>query len=260
MGTVKKILFEELTPTELTEEIRTTGRVYLPLGSMEWHGPHLGMGTDTLNAHAVALEVSKTIGGVVFPPLYIGTETYRKPESLIRIGFHEDDKIIGMDFPKNLFKSMYWPPELFEAVLKTQIQMLCRMGFRQVVIMNGHAAPIQKEILERLSGELSVKGQTEILPITVLFPDCGVGLGHAGLAETAIMQYVRKDSVRLDSLPPKPQKLYYPDWGIADGGGSDTDFSVRYDPRDATAELGKKITDYAVKKCAELILEAQRRL
>lgn len=260
MSTVKKIRFEDMIPAELAEEIRTTGRVYLPVGSMEWHGPHLGMGTDTLNAHAVALGVSKTIGGVVFPPLFLGTETYRKPESLVRIGFQEDDKIIGMDFPKNSFKSMYWPPELFEAILKTQIQMLCQMGFRQVVILNGHAAPIQKEILEKLSGELSVKEQTQVLPITVLFPDCGVGLGHAGLAETAIMQYVRKDSVHLDALPPKPRKLYYPDWGIADGGGSDTDFSVRYDPRDATEELGEKITDYAIKRCAELILEAQKHL
>ncbi|HEX3017114.1 MAG TPA: creatininase family protein [Caproicibacter sp.] len=257
---MKKILFEDMSPAELAEEIRMTGRVYLPVGSMEWHGPHLGMGTDTLNAHAVALEVSKTIGGVVFPPLYIGTETYRKPESLVRIGFHEDDKIIGMDFPKNLFKSMYWPPELFETILETQIQMLCRMGFRQVVILNGHAAPIQKEILERLGEKLSVEKQTQVMPITVLFPGCGAGLGHAGLVETAVMQYVRKDSVRLDALPPKPHKLYYLDWGIADGGGSDTDFSVRYDPRDATAELGKKVTDYAVKQCAELILEAQKRL
>ncbi len=257
---MKTIHFENMTPAELAEELRTTGMVYLPVGSMEWHGPHLGMGTDTINAREVAFQTAKKIGGAVFPPLFIGTETRRTPESVTRLGLEKEEKIIGMDFPKNTVRSMYWPPELFEAIVSTQVQMLCQMGFRQIVILNGHAAKIQTERLERICMEFSEKGKVNVMHITVLFPGCGVGLGHAGLAETAIMQYLNEDSVHLDALPPKPQKLYYRDWGIADGGGSDTDFSVRYDPRDATEEIGEKITDYAVEQCVKLVLEARSQI
>lgn len=255
---MKKVWFIDMTPDELAEQIGGRGIVYLPVGSMEWHGPHLGMGTDAINAGTVAARTALRTGGAVFPPLYIGTETFRTPESLAKIGFDRDAEIIGMDFPKNSFKSMYWPPDLFETIVETQLKMLRAMGFRKIVVINGHAAPIQIEVLEQLCKRLSSVPGAVARQITILFPGCGAGLGHAGLAETAIMQYARSESVRLDALPPKPQKLYYADWGIADSGGSDTDFSVRYDPRDATAALGEQITEYAVERCVEIISKLEK--
>jgi len=50
-----------------------------PLGPLEWHGPHLPLGVDALNAEAVAWRVAQEVGGVVLPALYVDTERERPP-------------------------------------------------------------------------------------------------------------------------------------------------------------------------------------
>ena len=45
-----KIRFETLVPAELLQEVNGRSLVYQPVGRMEWHGPHMGMGMDTVNA------------------------------------------------------------------------------------------------------------------------------------------------------------------------------------------------------------------
>lgn len=251
---MEKRRLEEMRPEEMLR-IQEEGKfVFLPIGSMEWHGPHMGMGVDTLHAERVAHMLAGELGGAVFPALYIGTERVRSPESLKRLGFRGDEEIKGMDFPGNTVKSCYWPPELFEQLVREQIRLLQEMGFRHIAILNGHAAQVQKEILARICEEAKQK-KVCLIAITVLFSECGVGLGHAGLAETAIMKAVRKEAVDLNRLPPKPEKLYYKEFGIADSGGSDGEYFVRYDPRDATEELGTQILAYEVKRCRKILEE-----
>lgn len=59
---IKKIKFEEMIPAELKALIKNQSIAYIPVGSMEWHGPHMAMGTDTTHAYAVATRVSKKAG------------------------------------------------------------------------------------------------------------------------------------------------------------------------------------------------------
>lgn len=252
-----KIRLEEMVPEELLRVQREKKAVFLPIGSMEWHGPHMGMGMDTMHAERVALRLAEEIGGAVFPPLYIGTETERTEESLKRLGFSGHEKIKGMDFPANAVKSCYWPAKLFYRIVKEQVRMLRGMGFSRIVILNGHASAAQKELLGRICEEEKAEGAM-LISITVLFQECGVGLGHAGLAETSIMQAVRPDAVDLEKLPPKPEPLYYKDYGIADSGGSESGFFIRHDPRDASEELGENILDYEVKRCRSILEEWMR--
>ena len=40
------------------------------------------------------------------PALYIGTESQRSAEALKKIGFRGSEKIVGMDFPHNILRSM----------------------------------------------------------------------------------------------------------------------------------------------------------
>lgn len=246
--------FEEMVPEELLNVQREKKAVFLPVGSMEWHGPHMGMGMDTLHAERVALRLAGEMGGAVFPPLYIGTENERTPESLKRLGFSGEETIKGMDFPANTVKSCYWPPELFYRIVKQQVDMLLDMGFRRIVILNGHASAVQKELLGKICEEEQADGAA-VISITVLFKDCGTGLGHAGLAETSIMQSIRPEAVDLGQLPPKPELLYYKEFGIADSGGSSSGYFVRHDPRDASGELGENILDFEVERCRSILEE-----
>ena len=255
-----KICFETLVPAELLQQVRGRSLVYQPVGSMEWHGPHMGMGMDTVNAYSVAMECAKRTNGIVMPPLYIGTETPRDPQTLRKLGFTGSEQIVGMDFPNNTVKSFYWPPILFESIVRQQTQMLLDMGFKQIVWLNGHGADKQLEILQRICKEYSQLSGRCVITMMSLVEGCGAGIGHAGLVETAIFDYLRPEAVELDRLPPKPEKIYTAQYGIADSEtfekGPNEDFSVRYDPRDATPELGRHIVEYTVDTCVGLVEQA----
>lgn len=250
---MKKIKFGEMLPCELLQIQKEGKPIYLPIGSMEWHSLHLGMGVDTLHAEKVAMCLAEEIGGAVFPPLYIGTEEQRTPASLKKLGMDEKEKVMGMDFPQNSLKSCYWNPALFKQIIKTQIQMLLDMGFPKIVLLNGHGSFKQKALLDELCSECKSKGKT-VISIFTLFADCGVGLGHAGLAETALMQAIAPEMVDLSQLPEKPEKLYYRDYGIADAGGNESEPFVHFDPRDSSAEIGFQMLRFEVEKCKQIIL------
>lgn len=256
---MKKIKFETMTPSELLQEQVNKSIVYVPIGSMEWHGPHMGMGMDTENACYVAHEAAKMIGGTVMPPFYIGTETKRNKKALKKLGFDEELHIVGMDFPENTVRSMYWPPELFEQIIRQQIRFLSDMGYRLIVLVNGHGADRQLEILEKIAEQFSDKRTARVISIMILFDGCGVEIGHAGLAETAIMQAICPEGVDLTKLPAKPEKLYNTKYAIVDNEtflkGPNEDYSVRYDPRDATPELGQKLLKFAVDRCVKRVTE-----
>ena len=61
------------------------------------------------------------------------------------------------------------------------------------------------------------------------------------------------EGVDLAKLPDKPQKLKNVDFAIVDSetfiSGGNEDFTVRYDPRDATAGMGQSIIAFEIERC-----------
>ena len=51
---MKETRLERLRPDEIVAEMGEVPLVYFPLGPLEWHGPHLPLGTDFLNVHRIA--------------------------------------------------------------------------------------------------------------------------------------------------------------------------------------------------------------
>lgn len=238
--------FACMTPDALRALQAENGLVYQPVGSLEWHGPHLGFGVDTLHAQAVARRCAAQLGGAVLPPLYIGTETPRTPEAVARLGFAPGTPITGMDFPENTVKSLYWPPEVFEAVVTTQVRLLRQSGFARVLLINGHAAAAQVQILEAAAAGFAPAGS--VRAVTLLMPGSGVPLGHAGQAETALMQLLCPEMVHLENLPDGP--LDSRRLGIADRGGCPPpDYLVQGDPRAAAAGQGETLLDFETRQC-----------
>ena len=58
------MIIEEMTMPEFEEGLRISSTVLIPFGSVEEHGPHLPLSTDTLEAYEVAKKAA-FLGAVV---------------------------------------------------------------------------------------------------------------------------------------------------------------------------------------------------
>lgn len=262
------IRFELLRPGQLIEERKRCPLIFIPVAPLEYHGPHLPLGTDPISATFCALETCRRIGkGVVLPTIYFGTERERPPWMAESLGFKSTDWVVGMDFPTALWKSHYYQEHIFALVLASKIEMLINHDYKIIVIVNGHGAVNQLETVDRLSKYYSHTSDCLVV-WSLSFPDevTKDGLaGHADLYETSLMMYYQKlygsDSiVDLTTLPEKSVPIRYPDFSIVDGAGFSKNPShgkiVKTDPRDASEEMGKKIYENIVKEFIKITQDA----
>ena len=66
------VCYELLRPAQVKALREACPIVYVTAGSLEWHGWHNPLGTDSLKAHAICCEAALRHGGVVLPPFYLG--------------------------------------------------------------------------------------------------------------------------------------------------------------------------------------------
>lgn len=263
-----KVKYELMTPGEVVEARNAVPLAFVPVGPLEWHGPHLPLGTDGLHAHHLALRVAQEVGGVVLPACFAGTETLRSPgrgvEGLWALGFSDDERIVGMDFPGNSVKSLYFEESAFGITVREIVRCLKRDDFRLIVIVNGHGAPNHKETLRRIAAE-----ESEPPTVDVLFHSAWVSPvppqadpGHAEKHETSILMALEGEHVRIDRLPARDDPIRYPEFGIVDGaafdGNPNVDFVVPKDadPRYSSREEGEAILAAEVKLAVEVVRRA----
>ena len=257
-----------LRPDQISAEIAKYPVAYLPLGLLEWHGPHLPTGTDALNAEKVALLAAEKAGGLVMPTVYWGTERERSPQLLDWLGFDRDTWIVGMDFPANSLPSMYASEESFAYLIREQLRLIIRMGFKLAVIISGHAAENQMAVLERLAKEFTAESSARILVALPFVPDQNglMAVGHASRIETSVMMALYPESVDLSKLPPEAERLRNVDWAIVDyftfSGNPSPDRTVSDldDPRHASAEEGWNNVNRAASQIAQLVQKALRHI
>jgi len=116
-------LIEEMTPKEITEALREVDTVVVPLGSIEQHGPHLPVGTDTLIPIAVAKRVAERARVLVAPPVYYGNS-------------------LSMVDMKGVFTVT---PDALASFLFDLCKSFARQGFKKIVFINGHGG--NKQVL-----------------------------------------------------------------------------------------------------------------
>ena len=248
----REIRIECLRPGQLNEERERCPLVFVPIGPLEYHGPHLPVGMDAINATQCALEACRKLGkGVIHPTLYWGTERERPDWMLESLGFKRSDWVVGMDFPAAIWKSHYYQEHLFALVVAGAVEMLIEGGYKVIVLVNGHGAWNQLETLDRLAKHYS--HTTDSMVVWRLAANLDVSeknlAGHADDFETSLMLYYQKavygsDSmVDLSQLPDPGVAIRYPDFSIVDGAGFSENPSpgrvVQTDPRDSTADKGK---------------------
>ena len=71
MDTVR---YEDLLPHQFRLRLAECPVAYLPLGTLEWHGEHLPLGSDAIISHGLMIKAAEKLGGIVMPPIYVGPD------------------------------------------------------------------------------------------------------------------------------------------------------------------------------------------
>jgi creatinine amidohydrolase len=244
--------YERMTPPEIVAARERRPVAFVPFGPIEWHGPHLPLGTDAIHAGHIARGLAEELGGVVLPTFFLGTETVRLPgngpEELGVLGLDDDVRVVGMDLPANSVRSLYIEEGAFAVAVREIVRGLTGDGWRLVVLVNGHGAINHIRTLERIARE-ETSAEARVISLMAWTPPepPREGPGHADREEAAVMLAIAPDLVRLDQLPPLETPLRYADHGIVDSAAFDgfpgEDFLLprEADPRLATREEGEEL-------------------
>lgn len=173
---------EHLSPNEIAERLSRASIAYLPLGSLEFHGPHLPIGLDALTARGICLAASERTGGVVLPAVYfaVGGEHTRYPWTL-----------------------MSRESEPIETLLAETLARLNDLGVRRVVLLSGHFAPAQLELITRVADAWN-DHKTNLRAVARTLgqaPHPPVAPDHAGRFESLLLHALDPSLVHLDRLP-----------------------------------------------------------
>jgi creatinine amidohydrolase len=260
------VRYELMRPEEIVAARAKAPVAYVPIGPLEWHGPHLPLGLDGLHAHEVAVRAAQEAGGVVLPTLFAGTETVRPrgsgSQSLAALGLPEDARIVGMDFPANSVDSIYFEESAFGISVRELVARVRSAGFRIVILVNGHGASNHQATLRRIAAEADRPGSQRVVYHLAFLPNPEAdGPGHAAREETAIALALCPAQVRCDLLPPVDVPLRYAEYGIVDAKAFDghpgPGHALPADdhPRSATAEEGEAILGAEGRALAQRVLE-----
>ncbi|NQX26624.1 creatininase family protein [Microbacteriaceae bacterium VKM Ac-2854] len=172
---------EYLTPAQLDAAIAAAPVAYLPLGSLEFHGPHLPIGLDTLNAHGVCVGAAQAGGGIVLPPVYQGLG-----------GGHSD-------YPWTI---MMADPSGIRSHLEQTFAKLEAFGVRLAVLFTGHFADEQLAMIDEIAASWNAAAHPlAVLATGVNRSDAPIAPDHAGVFESTLLSAFEPDLVHLELLP-----------------------------------------------------------
>lgn len=217
--------------------LKRTRTIVIPFGSVEEHGRHLPLGTDTVHAFELAREASRRHPLFVAPPLWYGLcrSTSRHPGTVS----------ISSTCLRLLAK---------EVVISFYGQ-----GLRNFILLSGHAGGTHMSALADCSEELlSLLPESRLAVLTVLDLTAKAcrdivetpGDSHAGEVETSLMLFLRPDHVcgtspeEYPSFPGpilvRDKKRYWPGgvWG---------------DPSKASLEKGRTVLEREADALVELV-------
>ncbi len=241
-----RLWLDELSTNEAAVAAKEGKVVIFPIGSVEEHGEHLPLCTDSVQPEFVALEVAKQTGCLVAPPFRYGIVN------------------AGRNFPGTLtiqFNTLY-------SFAKDVLSELSRNGFHKIIVLSGHAGSSHMVALKvaaqevvKQDGEEKGKQKTRIMVLSDYdFADelspkyAAANDGHAGTIETARVMAIRPDLIKSKGVPssyemPRFEVVLHPEKYFPSG--------VHGDPTKATAEIGEKINRHVIEQVIKLVKELQ---
>lgn len=237
------MIIEEMTMPEFEDGLNRTRTVLIPFGSVEEHGPHLPLSTDTLEACEVAKKTAQLTPLFVAPPIHYG--------NCRSTSCHPGTISISTATLKVLFRDI--------------VHSLYSHGLRTFIALTGHAGGAHCIALQEAGEEMLLSyPDAEFAVVTEyhLARDEGKGIietpgdAHAGEIETSRILHSHPHLVRGSApreFPTFPAGILVRDKRRYWPGG------VWGDPTKATAEKGALLEELVVKKLVELVQSLETR-
>ncbi len=180
--------WEHLTAPDFEKAVEACAGVgIVAIGVLEPHGPHLPLGTDMFEAHAVACRAAEAEPAVVFPayPYGINHESAHLPGSVV----------LGR--------------ELVFALLEKVCDEMARHGLHKIILFSGHGGnrflvPLfVQTLVEEVKAYTVYEARVPPLegPEDLLETD---EIGHACEAETSTALALYPELVKMAQVPPEP--------------------------------------------------------
>lgn len=246
-----EVEWARLKAHELRELAAADTVVILPIASIEQHGPHLPVMTDTRLGHEVAVRAARKA--------YPRQATIAAP--VVWHGLSEHHMPFGGTFTLD--------HDTFFAVLRCLVHNLTRHGFGKILISNSHGGNIvaMQTAAERLAMEfgaaiVATTYVTEAAAEIAEHLNNQPHIMHAGEGETAMMLAVEPDLVDTSELAALATKRT----GFLKAGNASfrwrsfthtTGNGVSGDPANANAAQGEAILEAAASALAALITDPE---
>lgn len=248
-----EVHYERMRPDQIRRAREACPVVYIPLGTLEWHGLHDPVGLDGLKADALAVRCARAGGGLVFPPLYFGELIEMFEEYQQSIAHH-----MGLD-PGN-FSAGYMGCTVADQIQRYQNLMLhilfeaTSLGFKVIVFAAGHYPLLE---YARAAGRVfyhhcNRSTSIEKIPATFVFSDYELvqdvfpeAPDHAGFWETSLQMALVPGLVDLKTLPEDEKELI----GV---------LGTKRPVRDSNAEYGERAVHLIVERVTRAVHERLR--
>ena len=167
----RTVQLERMTSPEVKQaSVAARGVAIIPIGAIEVHGPHLPVGTDSIETYEIGLRAARQAGVLIAPLVWYGNSR------------------AFVDFPGSIGVR----PEVIKELLKDIARSLLRHGFDRLVILDGHGGNYGAldDLIEEIhleTGALICHARAWELA-TIPKPEGIPGYdGHGGSSETSVM-------------------------------------------------------------------------
>lgn len=182
----KALYLKELNTVQVEELLEKEAPLFIPVGTLEPHGRHLPVGTDTYCAEKVAEKLCEAFEGVIAPSVEYGLTN-----------------VFAQTSPSSFF-----PVDLYQAFMEQIIRTFYKQGFKKIIIINGHGGnkdalkPLLRKIVREAPIALSIIhwwmfAEEFVEPIYQTQPG-----GHAAVEETAAILYAHPELVTKANYKP----------------------------------------------------------
>jgi creatinine amidohydrolase len=219
--------------------------VVIPCGSIEEHGTHLPLSTDSLQAEYIALGVAKKTGCLVAPPLRYGLcSSTRNCPGTVTISF-----------------------DSLRSIMTDILDDFIRNGFTRLLVLTGHAGSSHTAAI-RLAAKTVVANHMneENRPRIMVCSDYDFAFdlkdvefdardSHAGTIETSRVMAIRPDLIKDKGV------CFYPDiprFEIVPDPERYFPSGVMGDPTIANPKKGQKINEYVIEQISKLVEELKQ--